>query len=273
MSPRPTGADFENRFTLNSLGRTPERGSDDARRDRPDHEREDAGEEAEAEDAVFAQARENRGERDEKRHRADERHDTRPTREDAAPKCQNSAARRNAAKPIAESRNGPAEALAMARVTTGFASAPSVVALEMITIAMVMPAMPVIAPANAARASSENRGLWSPRSRAQSGSLPRSGGTRSPQAASRTPRCGSSTGCRPPSSSSPDRAHRSRERRHRSRTTRQQRAPRTPPPTGPRAAATTAVDSRQLNGYADVMPSYGRQKRIGESFLKPQMAQ
>ena len=35
---------------------------------------------------------------------------------------------RNAAKPMAESRNGPAEALATARVTTGFASAPSVVA-------------------------------------------------------------------------------------------------------------------------------------------------
>ena len=60
---------------------------------------------------------------------------------------------RNAAKPMAESRNGPAEALATARVTTGFASAPSVVALEMMTIAMTMPAMPVMAPANATRAS------------------------------------------------------------------------------------------------------------------------
>ena len=55
---------------------------------------------------------------------------------------------------MAERRKGPAEALAIARVTTGFASAPSVVALEMMTIAMVMPAMPVIAPANATRASS-----------------------------------------------------------------------------------------------------------------------
>ena len=38
----------------------------DARSDRPDHERQDAGKEAEAEETVFAQARENRGERDEK---------------------------------------------------------------------------------------------------------------------------------------------------------------------------------------------------------------
>ena len=64
------------------------------------------------------------------------------------------AGRRKAAKPMAERRKGPAEALAIARVTTGFALAPSVVALEMMTIAMVMPAMPVIAPANATRASS-----------------------------------------------------------------------------------------------------------------------
>ena len=53
---------------------------------------------------------------------------------------------------MAERRNGPAEVLAIARVTDGFASAPSVFALEMITIAMVIPAMPVIAPANATRA-------------------------------------------------------------------------------------------------------------------------
>jgi len=55
---------------------------------------------------------------------------------------------------MADRRNGPAEALAIARVTTGFASAPSVVALEMITIAIAIPAMPVIAPAKATRASS-----------------------------------------------------------------------------------------------------------------------
>ena len=46
----------------------------------------------------------------------------------------------NAAKPIAESRKGPADVLAIARVTTGFVSAPSVVALEMMTIAIVIPA-------------------------------------------------------------------------------------------------------------------------------------
>ena len=42
----------------------------------------------------------------------------------------------------------------MARVTVGFASAPSVVALEMITIAIVIPEIPTIAPANATLASS-----------------------------------------------------------------------------------------------------------------------
>jgi hypothetical protein len=58
---------------------------------------------------------------------------------------------RSAAKPIAESRKGPAEELAIARVTTGLAPAPSVVADEMMTIAMTMPAMPVMAPASATR--------------------------------------------------------------------------------------------------------------------------
>ena len=52
----------------------------DTRRDRPGHERHDAGEEAEAEKAVLAQARENRGERYEEPSRADGRHDPCPAR-------------------------------------------------------------------------------------------------------------------------------------------------------------------------------------------------
>ena len=62
---------------------------------------------------------------------------------------------------MAESKKGPAEAVATARVTMGFAWAPSVVALAIMTIAMAMPAMPVIAPANATRASSAEPPDWS----------------------------------------------------------------------------------------------------------------
>ena len=53
---------------VGGLARRRSRGSvkSDTRRDRPDHERKDTGEETEAEKAVFAQARENRGERNEK---------------------------------------------------------------------------------------------------------------------------------------------------------------------------------------------------------------
>src|SRR5215210_8864423 len=62
--------------------------SSDTRSDRPDHQRQDAREEAVAERTVLAQARENRGERDEKPSRADERHDACPTGEDAGAKRQ-----------------------------------------------------------------------------------------------------------------------------------------------------------------------------------------
>ena len=137
---------------------------------------------------------------------------------------------------MAERRNGPAEALAIARVTTGFASAPSVVALEIMTIAMVMPAMPVMAPANATRASVQTASR-APHSRAPFGSSPRSAERRSLQAASRTHRRGFSTGCHPPSSSSPDPARRSRARRRRSQTSRSGRERRRRRPTGRAVAA------------------------------------
>ena len=63
------------------------------------------------------------------------------------------AAASNAAKPIAATRNGPTVAEATALMTTGSASAPAAVAPAIITMAMVMPVMPVTAPANAVRAS------------------------------------------------------------------------------------------------------------------------
>src|SRR5215210_3347417 len=62
--------------------------SSDTRSDRPDHQRQDAREEAEAEQTVLAQARENRSERDEKPNPADERHDACPACEDSASECQ-----------------------------------------------------------------------------------------------------------------------------------------------------------------------------------------
>src|ERR671939_1535616 len=62
--------------------------SSDTRSDRPDHQRQDARKEAEAEQTVLAQARENRRERDEKPNRADERHDACPACEDSASECQ-----------------------------------------------------------------------------------------------------------------------------------------------------------------------------------------
>ena len=135
--------------------------SSDARSDRPDHECQDAGKEAEAEQTVFAQARENRG--NATRNETAPMSATTPVQRGKTPlrSVTSPPAMRNAAKPMAESKKGPAEAVATARVTMGFAWAPSVVALAIMTIAMAMPAMPVIAPANATRASSAEPPDWS----------------------------------------------------------------------------------------------------------------
>jgi hypothetical protein len=60
---------------------------------------------------------------------------------------------RKAAKPIAETRNGPVAAVVTALLTTGFALAPSELAAAIVTNAIVIPMTPVSAPANATRAS------------------------------------------------------------------------------------------------------------------------
>ena len=64
----------------------------DTCRDRPGHERQDAGEEAEAEQAVFAQARQNRSESNEKSSRTDQGHDPCPACEDSGSKRQEASA-------------------------------------------------------------------------------------------------------------------------------------------------------------------------------------
>src|SRR5919201_2098184 len=59
------------------------------------------------------------------------------------------AAIRKAANPIAAIRKGPAAPAVTARLTTGFALAPSELAAAIVTRAMDIPAIPVRAPANA----------------------------------------------------------------------------------------------------------------------------
>jgi len=63
------------------------------------------------------------------------------------------AAPSKAAKPIAAARYGPADAAVTALLTTGSASAPSLVAAATITMAIAIPVIPVRATANATRAS------------------------------------------------------------------------------------------------------------------------
>jgi hypothetical protein len=63
------------------------------------------------------------------------------------------AAASDAAKPIAATRDGPSVAVDTALLTIGSASVPSALAPAIMTTAMVMPVMPIRAPANATRAS------------------------------------------------------------------------------------------------------------------------
>jgi len=63
-------------------------------------------------------------------------------------------ASRNAEKPVAPTRKGPAALVVTALLTNGSAFAPGALAFAIDTNAIVMPTMPVSAPANATRASS-----------------------------------------------------------------------------------------------------------------------
>lgn len=122
--------------------------------DRPDHEGQDARKKAIPIHAVFANACDERQERDEKSTCPDYCHDSGPTREGTCRSVDSPAAPSRVANPIAATRYGPADAVATALIATGSASEPSLVADATVTRAIPMPVMPTRPPPpNAAWAS------------------------------------------------------------------------------------------------------------------------
>ena len=115
----------------------------DARRDGPGDDRQDGGEEGVAKRAAIARPADDGQECDKERGRANQPHDASPAGKDPVRRVSSPADIREAAKPTAATRKGPAAAVVTALLTTGLALAPSELAAASVTNAIVMPTMPV----------------------------------------------------------------------------------------------------------------------------------